>query len=182
MLERLMMNKEELMRNDSGRVICTFALALTIGGTVSPGSAQAECSDFVLHLKDSAAALRGEDAREIDMYVNCHEGSYQFPAATTLQIYEFDREGRFCSSWKSCGNVSHWKVDAGAAVGFSIGQSITHITDRTRVKTVGDALTYIDSQGQSHENTTGRSIHVTAGIDFGDVNRYCSESSIPVCW
>jgi hypothetical protein len=97
-------------------------------------------------------------------------------------MYQFDDSGRFCSSWKSCGNINHWKIDFGATAGFWIGESIHRISERTRVQTIGDALTYIDSQGRVSTDSLERSIHVTAGIDFGEVRRYCSESSIPVCW
>lgn len=157
-------------------------VVLLLVGLVAQGELQASCSDFVLHLKDSAAGTAGASGRELDVFVNCHEGNYQYPAATTLQIYQFDESGRFCSSWKSCGNINHWKVDVGATVGYWVGESFNRISDRTRVQTVGDVLTFVDSHGTVASDSTERSIHVSAAIDFGEIRRFCSEVSVPVCW
>lgn len=102
---------------------CTFLLAVAYGQL-----AYGECKDLVLRMQDTSGKTAG---REITMFLNCHEGSYQIPSASTINIFEW-KDGRLCHGHRVCGNARFWKGHFGAAGLWSWGNSLTDFTSDTR--------------------------------------------------
>lgn len=87
----------------------------------------AECKDLVLRMQDSSGKTAG---REITMFLNCHEGSYQIPSATTINVFEW-KEGRLCHGHRVCGNARYWNGHFGVAGVWAWGNSLTDFTSST---------------------------------------------------
>jgi hypothetical protein len=102
---------------------CTFLLAVAYGQL-----AYGECKDLVLRMQDTSGKTAG---REITMFLNCHEGSYQIPSASTINIFEW-KDGRLCHGHRVCGNARFWKGHFGVAGLWSWGNSLTDFTSDTR--------------------------------------------------
>jgi hypothetical protein len=111
--------------------IVTWRSGCTLAMLLLSGVAQAECKDILLNLSDTSGKL--ESGRALTMFLNCHEGSYQFPAATTVHTFEW-REGRICHQWKSCGNTRYWSGHFGVGAIWTWGNSFTDFLSKTRVK------------------------------------------------
>lgn len=102
---------------------CTFLLAVVYGQL-----AYGECKDLVLRMQDNSGKTVG---REITMFLNCHEGSYQIPSSSTINIFEW-KDGRLCHGHRVCGNARFWKGHFGVAGLWSWGNSLTDFTSDTR--------------------------------------------------
>jgi hypothetical protein len=96
---------------------------------VSYGAAFAECKDLVLRMQDSSGKTAG---REITMFLNCHEGSYRIPSATTINVFEW-KNGQLCHGHRVCGNASYWNGHFGVAGLWAWGDTVTDFTSNTRV-------------------------------------------------
>ncbi len=96
---------------------------------MSAGTAWAECKDLVLRMQDSSGKTAG---REITMFLNCHEGSYRIPSATTINVFEW-KNGQLCHGHRVCGNAGYWNGHFGVAGLWAWGDSVTDFTSNTRV-------------------------------------------------
>lgn len=105
-----------------------FGLGL-IACLASSGEAFAECKDLILRMQDSSGKTAG---REITMFLNCHEGSYQIPSASTINVFEW-KEGRLCHGHRVCGNAKYWNGHFGVAGMWSWGNTVTDFTSNTKV-------------------------------------------------
>lgn len=92
------------------------------------GLAFAECKDLVLRMQDSSGKTAG---REITMFLNCHEGSYQIPSASTINVFEW-KEGRLCHGHRVCGNAKYWNGHFGVGGVWSWGNSVSDFTSNTK--------------------------------------------------
>lgn len=95
----------------------------------STGTASAECKDLVLRMQDSSGKTAG---REITMFLNCHEGSYRIPSATTINVFEW-KNGQLCHGHRVCGNAGYWNGHFGVAGLWAWGDTVTDFTSNTRV-------------------------------------------------
>lgn len=81
----------------------------------------AGCKDLVLRMQDQGAK---HSDRELTMVLSCHGGSYEFPEATTVNIFEW-KHGNFCHAHRVCGNVKYWKGHIGAGAAWSWGTTVS---------------------------------------------------------
>ncbi|MEY4065985.1 MAG: hypothetical protein RIR26_2193 [Pseudomonadota bacterium] len=110
------------------------AVSVTVGlGLVAclaaSGEALAECKDLVLRMQDSSGKTAG---REITMFLNCHEGSYQIPASSTINVFEW-KEGRLCHGHRVCGNAKYWNGHFGVGGLWSWGNTVSDFTSDTKL-------------------------------------------------
>jgi hypothetical protein len=96
---------------------------------VSSNVAQAECKDLVLRMQDSSGKSAG---REITMFLNCHEGSYQIPSASTINVFEW-KDGRLCHGHRVCGNAKYWNGHFGVGGLWAWGNTVSDFTSNTKV-------------------------------------------------
>jgi hypothetical protein len=114
------------MRHLNLNVMLASAFLIAAGQS---GQAFAECKDLVLRMQDSSGKTAG---REITMFLNCHEGSYQIPASTTINVFEW-KEGRLCHGHRVCGNARYWNGHFGVGGVWAWGNSVSDFTSNTRV-------------------------------------------------
>lgn len=120
------------------KIFLLFKCAAVIGGLSSLPKASAECKDLILRMQDTKVSPKGaaqsglqQTARELTMHLNCHEGSYAIPSATTINVFEW-KDGRLCHAHRVCGNVKYWNGHFGVVGLWSWGQSLTDFTSNSR--------------------------------------------------
>lgn len=131
---------------------------VVVSSLMMASTALAECKDLVLRMQDSSGKTAG---REITMFLNCHEGSYQYPSATTINLFEW-KSGQLCHAHRVCGNVKYWNGHFGIGGVFSWGNSVSKFTQSTRA--VNDFVKLASGSRGSSGGTGG------AGGAGGNVN------------
>ncbi|NBO36964.1 hypothetical protein EBU99_00065 [bacterium] len=111
------------------RLSAFMGLGVLVCVAASQQEARAECKDMVLRMQDSSGKTAG---REITMFLNCHEGSYLIPSASTINVFEW-KEGRLCHGHRVCGNVRYWNGHFGVAGLWSWGNSVSDFTSNTKL-------------------------------------------------
>lgn len=108
------------------------SVLLAIGSVLSLAASEialAECKDLVLRMQDSGGKTAG---REITMFLNCHEGSYQIPASSTINVFEW-KGGRLCHAHRVCGNAKYWNGHFGVSGLWSWGNTVTDFTSNSKL-------------------------------------------------
>lgn len=123
-----------------------WMIAATTFFTASLGFA--DCKDLIMKIKDPKG---GENAREITSFMNCHSGSYYYPGATTVHLFEWkNRGGRrmLCQSTRTCGNAKLWRGSFSVGAVWTMGNYVTDIINNTDFKNNFTQL----SEGQAAGN------------------------------
>lgn len=128
--------------------------------------AYGECKDLVLRMQDTRGKTAG---REITMFLNCHEGSFQIPSSTTINVFEW-KEGKLCHGHRVCGNARYWNGHFGVGGLWSWGNSLTDFTSNT--KTINHFAKLADGSSGGRGGDA-----VAASSSSGSNSNYCVNAS-----
>ena len=99
------------------------------------------CEDRFIVLSDDDPEMK--DAPRVTMYLDCHASISDTPEGTTLNYFTYHR-GRFCQSYRICGNVRKWTGD------FQIGASIHFGVSLGEGEDIYSGLYLVDTPTPTH--------------------------------